>query len=125
MLVLLLSLTFNVRFLFQSRASSGGAQNSFSADNSYLFLSPLEATANGKDRIRVTVFVLNAQGIGVLGKTVSLPATSGITVEAVQNVTDNYGRAVFDVVASAVGEYYVDATVDGTKITQGVKLKFK
>lgn len=124
LLVLLLSLSVNVRFLFQSRASGVGSITSFSVDNSYIFLSPLEARANAKERIRVTVFLLNNEGKGVLGKRVTISTSKDLTVEAVQENTDLYGRAVFDTLTAHTGEYFLEALVDGNKVTDGVRLKF-
>lgn len=124
MLLLLLSLSVNVRFLFQSRASDGGAESSFSFDNSYAFLSPLEARADGKERIRITVFILNSLGEGVLGKQVTLSTSSDLTIDAVQEATDSYGRAVFDVMTKKTGEYFLESLVDGKKATDGIRLKF-
>lgn len=123
LLLLLMSVAFNVRFLFLSRASSGG-KASFSVDNSYIFLSPLEADANARDRIRVTVFLLNAEGKGVLGRQVTISTSKDLTIETVQETTDNYGRAVFDLLTAREGQYFLEALIDGEKIADGVKLKF-
>jgi hypothetical protein len=124
LVLLLLSFSLNIRFLFQSRASGVGSSVAFSIDNSYIFLSPLQALANNKDRIRITVFLLNSQGRGVTGKQVALNYTQELTVESVQATTDSYGRAVFDAYTSQKGDYYVEAMVSGTKATEGVRLKF-
>jgi hypothetical protein len=124
LLLLLLSFSLNVRFLFQSRASGVGTEASFSVDNSYIFLSPLQALANNNDRIRITVFLLNNQGRGVPGKQVVLDYTKELTMESVQSTTDTYGRAVFDAYTSLKGDYFVEALVNGTKATEGVRLKF-
>jgi hypothetical protein len=48
---------------FVGRASLTSA--SFSVENSYIFLTPLRAKADTK-KIRLTVFVLNNQGLGYL-----------------------------------------------------------
>ena len=56
---------YEVRF-FTSRANV--SQASFSIDNSYIFSTPSQARANGQEKIRLTVFILNNQGLGVLGK---------------------------------------------------------
>ena len=93
---------YEVRF-FKSRASV--SQASFSVDNSYLFVSPLRAKANGQEKIRITVFVLNNQGLGVLGKELFLSSNPDLSVDIIQGQTDNFGKAVFDVTSTKPGEY--------------------
>jgi len=112
---------YEVRF-FKSRASV--SQASFSVDNSYLFVSPLRAKANGQEKIRITVFVLNNQGLGVLGKELFLSPNPDLSVDIIQGKTDNFGKAVFDVVSTKPGEYYIEVSVDGQKLPQKAHLSF-
>ena len=112
---------YEVRFL-KSRASV--SQASFSVDNSYLFVSPLRAKANGQEKIRITVFVLNNQGLGVLGKEVFLSRDPSLSVDIIQGQTDSFGKAVFDVVSTKPGEYYLEVSVDGKKLPQKAHLSF-
>jgi len=112
---------YEVRFL-KSRASV--SQASFSVDNSYLFVSPLRAKANGQEKIRITVFVLNNQGLGVLGKELFLSPNPDLLVDIIQGKTDNFGKAVFDVASTKPGEYYLEVSVDGQKLPQKARLSF-
>jgi len=112
---------YEVRF-FKSRASV--SQASFSVDNSYLFVSPLRAKANGQEKIRITVFVLNNQGLGVLGKELFLSPNPDLSVDIIQGQTDNFGKAVFDVTSTKPGEYYLEVSVDGQKLPQKAHLSF-
>ena len=112
---------YEVRF-FKSSASV--FQASFSVDNSYLFVSPLRAKANGKEKIRITVFVLNNQGLGVLGKELFLSSNPDLSVDIIQGQTDNFGKAVFDVTSTKPGEYYLEVSVDGQKLPQKARLSF-
>jgi len=112
---------YEVRF-FKSRASV--SQASFSVDNSYLFVSPLRAKANGQEKIRITVFVLNSQGLGVLGKEVFLSRDPSLSIDIVQGQTDNFGKAVFDVSSTKAGEYYLEVSVDGQRLPQKAHLSF-
>jgi len=112
---------YEVRF-FKSRASV--FQASFSVDNSYLFVSPLRAKANGQEKIRITVFVLNNQGLGVLGKELFLSPNPDLSVDIIQAQTDNFGKAVFDVTSTKPGEYYLEVSVDGQKLPQKAHLSF-
>lgn len=107
---------------FIGRASV--SQQSFSLDNSYLFITPLRAKANNQEKIRVTVFVLNNQGLGVMGKEVFLGIQPDLFIEAIQGTTDNYGKAVFDVVAKKPGEYYLEVKIDGKVLPQKAHLSF-
>lgn len=112
---------YQVRFM-TTRAYVPPSQ--FSPDNSYVFMSPLRAKANNDEKIRVTVFVLNSQGLGVQGRVISLAAAAGLKVEAVQGITDGFGKAYFDVSSSAPGEFYVDVHVDQTVLPQKAHLSF-
>ncbi len=125
---LIILLTFTFYFgLYESRfyiGRAGISQQSFSVDNSYLFVTPLRAKANGIEKIRVNVFILNNQGLGVMGKEVFLGVDQRINIEAIQGVTDNYGKAIFDVSSTTPGEYYLEVKVDGKILPQKAHLSF-
>jgi len=112
---------YEVRF-FKSRASV--SQALFSVDNSYLFVSPLRAKANGQEKIRLNIFVLNNQGLGVLGKEVFLSPDSSLSINIIQGRTDSFGKAVFDVSSTKPGEYYLEVSIDGQKLPQKARLSF-
>lgn len=107
---------------FVGRASI--SQLSFSVDNSYLFTTPLRAKAGQQEKVRITVFVLNNQGLGVMGKKVNVSEDSALNIESIQGQTDNYGKAVFDVSSTKAGEYYLEVIVDGQKLPQKAHLSF-
>lgn len=112
---------YEARF-FGSRASV--ARVDISADNSYVFSNPLKALADGKEKIRVSVFVLNSQGLGVFGKKVSLTPNAQVVVDPVQPTTDSTGKAMFDYTSTVSGEYYLDVSVDEITLPQKVRLSF-
>lgn len=125
-LILLLFFT-SFFFLYEAKYFIGKAsisQRSFSVDNSYLFVSPLKALANNQEKIRLTVYVLNNQGLGVLGKSVFLSNDPSLNVEVIQGVTDAFGKAIFDISASKPGEYYIEVKVDGKTLPQKAHLTF-
>lgn len=97
---------------------------SFSIDNSYIFLTPLRARANNQEKIRLTVFVLNNQGLGVTGKKVQISSNIGLNIEAIQGLTDSYGKAFFDISSSKAGEFFLEVTVDETALKQKAHLTF-
>lgn len=107
---------------FVGRASV--SQASFSVDNSYLFLTPLRAKANNNEKIRITVFVLNNQGLGVLGKQVVIGQDPNLSIEGIQVQTDNLGKATFDVLSSKAGDYFLEVKVDGVILPKKAKLSF-
>ena len=107
---------------FVGRASVTPA--SFSIENSYIFLTPLRAKADNQEKIRLTVFVLNNQGLGVLGKSVVLGQDPNLKIEGIQIQTDNYGKAIFDIAASKPGDYFLEVKVDGQILPQKAHLSF-
>lgn len=125
---LLILLFFTFYFgLYEARFYIGRAslsRQSFSIDNSYVFITPLRAKANGIEKIRINVFILNNQGLGVMGKNVFLGVDQKINLEVIQGVTDDYGRAVFDVSSTTPGEYYLEVKVDGKILPQKAHLSF-
>lgn len=112
---------YEVKF-FSTRADV--SQATFSIDNSYIFSTPSAARANGQEKIRLTVFILNNQGLGVLGKNIFIGTNSALNIEAIQGLTDNYGKAYFDISASKPGEYFLEIKVDGTALNKKAQLVF-
>ena len=97
---------------------------SLSLDNSYVFASPLRAKANG-EQIRITVFILNDRGLGMVGKNVSIGGGNQLLITPIQPVTDSQGRATFDIASTnAAGVYIIQANVDGVALTQKATVSF-
>ncbi len=112
---------YEVKF-FTSRADI--SQASFSIDNSYIFSTPSQARANGQEKVRLTVFILNNQGLGVLGKKIFIGTDPSLNIEAIQGLTDNYGKAYFDISSSKAGEYFLEIKVDDTALNQKTHIIF-
>jgi len=112
---------YEVRF-FSSRASF--STSSFSIDNSYVFITPLRARANGQEKIRLTVFILNNQGIGVLGKKIFISPNTALNVEVIQGLTDSFGKAYFNITSSAPGDYYLEIKADDITLADKAHLSF-
>lgn len=112
---------YEVKF-FNTRADV--SQASFSIDNSYIFSTPSQASAGGQDKIRLTVFVLNNQGLGVLGKKVLIEADSSLTIDTIQGSTDNYGKAYFDISATKPAQYFLEIKIDDKALNQKAHLVF-
>ncbi len=123
---LIISLTLlQNRSSFFGVASQLNSNDQLSRDNSYIFASPLVAKASANEKVRVTVFILNSRGLGISGTEIELKTDPGITIEQVKNVTDNYGKAIFDISAINPGEYLVEAMVNNSSLPQKVTVSFK
>jgi hypothetical protein len=110
-------------------STSGRAQETrsaslFSRENSYLFASPVSAAADGTSLVRVTVFLLNDQGLGIPSQEVKLNVSGPVVIAAVQPVTDSFGRSLFDITSSSAGSYTISAEVLNTTVPQTVSVAF-
>lgn len=127
-LILLTAIVLTVYYMRERlsltpKAGFGGA-GVVSIDNSYVFASPVRATAGG-DLIRVTLFILDENGGGISDKKVNLVSeTKGLVTKETQSVTDDTGKAFFDVSSDTKGTFYLNAQVDGLSLTQRTKLVF-
>lgn len=127
-LFFLILITFALFFFFYETQYFGSRASmtivDISAENSYVFTNPLRAQSNGKDKIRVTIFVLNGQGLGVPSKKVIVGADPRLVVSNVQDTTDTTGKAIFEYSTTVPGEYYLDVGIDEIKLPQKAKLSF-
>lgn len=98
---------------------TGSLQN-----NSYIFASPVKASVDG-DLIRVTVYLLDNSGYPIVDKKVDLDTTSDLDVKNVQQITDNQGRAIFDIGTDNKGKYNISFVVDGIKDKRSVNVTFE
>lgn len=124
---ILVALSGGILWLGSGQFSVGRASvtvQDISVDNSYVFVTPIRAKANNDEKMRITVFVLNNQGIGVLGKKVQLSTHKDLGIDQVQPVTDNLGKAVFDVSTGTAAEYYLDVRIDTQLLPQKAHLSF-
>ena len=124
-LALLVSLYLVLRTtIFVKKAAIDSSSSTVALENSYLFVSPLQAKADGQEKMRLTIFILDGRGMGVANKTVSLSTSSKINITSIQNQTDDSGKAVFDLSSSVAGQFNVSAQVGTETIPQQVKIVF-
>ncbi len=112
---------YEIKF-FTGRASV--SQASFSIDNSYIFSTPSGARANGQEKIRLTIFILNNQGLGVMGKKIFIGTDPALNIEAIQGLTDSYGKAYFDISSTKPAEYFLEIKANDTGLKQKAHLIF-
>lgn len=131
-LVTLGLLVYYIRFRtsITPKASTFNSENIVSLSNSYVFASPIRAKANG-DLIRVTVFLLDDVGNGIFDKQVSLRSLDNevgshgvVDIKNVQSLTDETGKAVFDIAGSSVGSFSIEAFTSETVLPQRVKVTY-
>lgn len=106
---------------FSPKAST---QSEIALENSYLFASPLQAKADGQEKIRITVYILDGKGLGISNQNISLNNTSYITIENIQSTTDSYGKAIFDLSSTTVGQQKIQAKTGKSNIPQAVTVTF-
>ena len=123
-LALFASLYLVFRTTIFVKKAANTSSSTVALENSYLFVSPLQAKSDGKEKMRLTIFVLDGRGMGIANKTVSLSASSKINVTDIQNQTDETGKAVFDLTSTIAGQFDVSAQVENKTIPQQVKVSF-
>jgi len=123
-LALIASVFLVVRTTTTYQRAATSSNGSIVLENSYLFASPLQAKADGKEMIRITIFLLDGRGIGVANQTVSLNLPKTITVTNQQEITDQNGKAIFDLVSSTAQTANITAKTDTAKLPQSVKIVF-
>jgi hypothetical protein len=134
LLILILILAISVYFIqkqtfYKSKAYSytetsvSPPPSSVEIGNSYAFASPLKAKAGG-EYIRVTVYVLDAQGVGIKGKSVEIGQVEGLTINDVQATSDDSGMVYFDISSSKAGLYIVQPIIEGKILNQRINITF-
>lgn len=126
LLLIIVLVIYYLRFavFIAPKADTNNIYNSISVNNSYIFASPVRAKANG-DLIRVTVFLLDDKGVGLFDKKVQLNYNgTELDVKEIQSLTDETGKAIFDVAGLKSGTYYLDALSENITLPQRVKLVY-
>lgn len=109
--------------IFKSRANSSSNYLPVK-ENSYLFASPIQAKADGQEKIRVTVFLLNSNGLGVSQQAVTLQVPSTVQIETLQSTTDDLGKATFNISSKKPGKYSISASTTTLTLSQKINLLF-
>ncbi len=109
--------------VFVNKAANDN-QSSVALENSYLFVSPLQVKADNKEKMRVTVFLLDGRGLGVSNQTVDISTSNKVNIIEVQKNTDESGKAVFDISSETAGQFSLSAKSNGKTLPQQVKVVF-
>lgn len=126
--ILLTSVVLTVYYMRQKLYLTTNAQYTgstrVSLSDSYVFASPVRAKAGG-DLIRVTAFILDENGHGIGDKQVEIVNdNNSIDIKNAQNVTDDVGKAFFDLSANIPITAVLNIEVDGYLLNQSIKVKF-
>lgn len=123
-LALIASVFVVVRTTVTYQRAATAPSGSVILENSYLFASPLQAKADNKEAIRITVFLLDGRGLGVANQTVFLNLPPGTTITNQQEITDTNGKAIFDLTSSIAQTANITAKTTSAKLPQNVKIIF-
>lgn len=124
LLTLFSSLGLALKITIFSGKATGSNVSPITLENSYLFASPLQAKADSKEQIRITVFLLDGRGLGVANQLVTLNLPSTISINPTQPTTDDTGKAVFDLSSPTTQKIEVSAVSSGKTLPQKVKITF-
>lgn len=96
-----------------------------SSESSLIFAWPLNAKADGSQKVEINVFIRNSKNLPLVNKKVNLESNLGDTSN-VNEVTDKSGKATFSLVSTSPGIAEVKAFVDNqVQIKQTVTIKFE
>lgn len=109
--------------LFKSRATTTSTHFPVK-ENSYVFASPIQAKADGQEKIRITVFLLDSNGLGVSRQPVTLKVPSALQIETLQSTTDDLGKSTFNLSSNFPGKYEISASTDKFSLFQKINLLF-
>lgn len=127
-IILLLGLAITILLITQTTIFNSRASNTNShgpvKENSYLFASPIQVKADGHEKIRITVFLLDSNGLGVSQQNVTLHLPSTLQIETIQNITDDLGKATFNLSSNTPGKFEISASTSNLKLSQKINLLF-
>jgi hypothetical protein len=110
---------------FLSKAAETSSAGLLSRENSYVFASPVVAQADKTSVIRITVYLLNSQGLGFAGQKVDLASSRPLIMKPISPVTDSFGIATYDVSSASPGSYTVSVEASGITLPQTVSISFR
>jgi hypothetical protein len=91
-----------------------------STKNSFLIGEKIMAEANGVEKCKVNVFVLDADSKGIQGRQVQLNGLGTLTA-----ITNDLGKASFEMTSIVAKQYQLTASVNGVLLGKTVKVTFR
>ncbi len=101
-----------------------GKNTGVSLDNSYVFASPLAAKANGEEKIRLTIFLLDNRGLGIANREIKIISNKTINLVPISSATDDTGKAVYEASSINPGEFEITSQTENETLPQKVKITF-
>lgn len=90
------------------------------SESSFAVNTPTCASVSSNQKLRVYVYCLNTEGLGIRNIDTELkPSTdvTGMLISPVNRITDSYGKATYDISNPQSGTYLLDITCDSTTIS--------
>ena len=103
--------------------SKAAPATKISIDDSYVLGSKILARADGEDKCKINVFLMDEKRKGVAGKKVELVGAKNIAV--VNDLTDNNGMASFEIDSDEAGQFELVAVAEGVPLNKGVTVTFR
>jgi len=91
--------------------------------DSYVIGEKILARADGEDKCRVNVFLMDREGRAVPGKEVEMTGMEGIVTE--KAISDTNGKVSFEMSSNKEGQYDLKAMVGGAEMSRGVTVTFR
>ena len=93
-----------------------------SLESSLIIGEKVMAKADGQEKARLNVFVMDKDGKGVKGKSVEL--TGDLSGLPMNTITEEEGRAIFEVSSMNKGQFRLGANVEGMELGKFVTITF-
>lgn len=114
------------RTSFFGRASSQeNSHETVDLNASLIFASPVQVRANGKEKIRLSVYLLSASGLPVKNEVIRIQSQPKLSFSASSLPSDSEGKAVFDMLSSTPGTYQITVSTPNGLLKQTVTIEFK
>jgi hypothetical protein len=95
-----------------------------SSESSLIFAWPLNAKANGTDKVQINVFVRNSKNLPLNNKRVAFETSLGL-INSISDLTDKSGKATFELTSNQPGIAEIKALIDNqVQVKQTVTIKF-
>jgi hypothetical protein len=127
--VFILILVLFTVFLYEERSftlQSRAQLSLISQENSFFFVTPTCALADGKQRARLTGFILNNTGRGTRNLLCDVRVRDyNMQIHTIQALSDEYGRVIFDLSTDNPGIYDIQIFCNDTLVSDSQRACFE